>query len=432
MRRRIKVFLGESAQIVGTLHHDQQPGREFSAFEYDRQWLETATAFAIEPGLPLVSGPQYHKKSRHGSAFQGAFADSEPDGWGKRIVLRDYAKRRNKARKSGAEVAGAVLNGLDYLLAVDDICRVGALRFMDEDGVFQRNPEDGRRTAPPFIELSRLRSSSYAVESDSETEQDLQYLRGRGTSLGGMRPKCSVLGASGQLSIGKFPSVQDERPVTTGEILALNLAKAAGLNVANANLVDSDGVPVALIRRFDRTRSGSRIHYISAATLLGADPTDATQYFYTDIADAIRVHGADAQRDIEELWRRIVFSILITNIDDHLMNHGFLHVNAGKWRLSPAFDINPFPERIREFKTWISADVGPDASMESLFSKIAYFRITSTKAKGIIAEVENSTANWRNEARALGMNAKDIDRFSPAFEHTERDVARKISGAKTT
>ncbi len=161
---------------------------------------------------------------------------------------------------------------------------------------------------------------SRAVETNSETAADLAYLRGRATSLGGMRPKCTVIDGEGRLSIGKFPSVTDERAVTKGEVLALRLAARAGINAAHAQIVDSAGLPVALIRRFDRTHDGDRFMYISAATLIGAEPRDPREHAYTEIVDALRIDGADAQTDIEELWRRIAFSILITNVDDHLLN----------------------------------------------------------------------------------------------------------------
>src|SRR6202012_1229086 len=210
----------------------------------------------------------------------------------------------------------------------------------------------------------------------------------------GLRPKCSVIDEDGVLSIGKFPSVDDDRAVTKGEVLAMQLAKAAGINATPARLIDSDGVPVTLIRRFDRTDRG-RLMYISAATMLGVDTSDPTEHTYTEIVDAIRQHGADAQADIEELWRRIAFSILVTNVDDHLRNHGFLHEDREFWRLSPAFDINPSPERVRELKTWISEDAGPDMTIDALMSVIAYFRITRARAKEILGEVVRSVEKWR-------------------------------------
>ena len=152
-------------------------------------------------------------------------------------------------------------------------------------------------------------ASTRAVETETETSADLAYLRGRGTSLGGMRPKCTVVDENGRLSIGKFPSVTDERPVTKGEVLAMRLAKAAGLQVAETRLVDSDGIAVALVQRFDRAADGKRLLYVSASTLLGAEPGDAREHFYTEIVDALRMYGAAAQADIEELWRRMAFSM---------------------------------------------------------------------------------------------------------------------------
>jgi serine/threonine-protein kinase HipA len=291
--------------------------------------------------------------------------------------------------------------------------------------MFQRAPEEGRRTAPPLIELGHLLYASRAVESNRETAADLAYLRGRGTSLGGLRPKCTVIDDDGALSIGKFPGITDERAVTKGEVLALKLARKAGINAAEARIVESESSPVALIRRFDRHSDGRRIMYISAATLLGVEATEPEDHTYTGIVDAIRVHGAGAQADIEELWRRIAFSILISNVDDHLRNHGFLHEDRGFWRLSPAFDINPSPERARELKTWISEDTGPEMTIDALMSVIAYFRITKVRAIEILGQVERAVGGWRKTGRAVGMTDTELDAFADAFEHSERTAAKK-------
>ncbi len=430
MRRAIAVALGDQARVVGVLRHDAQGARENAAFEYDASWLAAPDRFAIDPALPLVPGPQFRRRTRDGSLFPAAIADTEPDGWGRRVILRDHARQRQAVRRAGAKRAphGSPaadreehrLNELDFLLAVDDPSRVGALRFLDEHGVFQRAPEPGRRTAPPLVELGMLVAASRAVETQQETAADLAYLRGRATSLGGLRPKCTVIDDDGQLSIGKFPSVTDERAVTKAEVLALRLAAAAGIDAAVARLVHSDGIPVALIRRFDRPVGGGRLSYVSAATLLGAETRDVLEHAYTEIVDALRIHGAAAQADIVELWRRIAFSIAITNVDDHLHNHGFLHVARGRWRLCPAFDLNPFPERIRELKTWISAETGPEASVEALRSVAPYFRISRPRAEQILAEVERAVATWRAVGRAIGMTKAELDSFAEAFEHGER------------
>jgi serine/threonine-protein kinase HipA len=420
----IAVHLGKEETLLGTLFYDQQGARESAAFEYGPQWLDLAGRFAIEPGLPLVAGPQFHRKTREGSVFHAALADTEPDGWGRRVIQRDHAKRRQEARRAGASVEARPLNSLDYLLAVDDFARVGALRLKDEEGRYQRAVEEGARRTPPLVELAQLFSATRAVETNSETAADLEFLRGRGTSLGGLRPKCSIIDSDGSLAIGKFPSVSDERAVTRGEVLALRLARRAGIDAAHARLVESDSVPVAVIRRFDRTEDGGRLMYVSAATMLGAE--EMSERSYTDLVDALRQYGSRPAADIEELWRRIAFSILITNVDDHLRNHGFLHVDRGQWRLSPAFDVNPFPDRVRELKTWISPETGPEATIEALMSVTAYFRISEDRARTILAEVEGAVSGWRNDARALGMTAEDLDAFVDAFEHDQRAAAQGV------
>ncbi|HWQ92477.1 MAG TPA: type II toxin-antitoxin system HipA family toxin [Clostridia bacterium] len=427
MKRTIKVFLGDEPKWVGTLHYDAVGSRERSAFAYAETWLGTADRFALEPALPLVTGPQFRRKVPNGSVFHGVFADTEPDGWARRVILRDHAKRRQAARRAGKEPGAVQLQAIDFLLAVDDASRVGALRFQDEAGVFCRATEPGRRTAPPLIELKHLLSATRAVETENETAADLAYLRGRGTSLGGMRPKCTVVDDDGQLAVGKFPSVKDERPVTKGEVLAMQLARSAGLQVADARLVDSDGVPVTLIRRFDRTAGGGRIPYVSAATLLGADPADPQEHFYTEIVDALRIHGAEAQSDIEELWQRIAYGVLITNVDDHLHNLGFLHAGRGHWRLAPAFDLNPFPDRVRELKTWISEDTGPEATVEALLSVLPYFRISRKRANVILSRIDRSLSQWRETGSSLGMTNQELNQFGDAFEHSERQAARKAA-----
>ena len=424
MRRAIKVFLGDDARLLGFIRYSAEGARESAAFEYDASWLSAPDRFSIDPALQLVAGAQFRKKTSDGSIFHAAIADTEPDGWSRRVILRDHAKRMQQARRAGADVDSKPLNPLDFLLEVDDASRVGALRFQDEEGVFRRAPQPGRRTAPPLLELAHLAAASRSFETNSETAADLEYLRGRGTSLGGLRPKCTVVDEKGRLSIGKFPSVADERAVTKGEVLAMRLARAAGIDAAEARLVESDGIPVALIKRFDRPAGGGRLLYTSAATMLGAEPGDPGEHDYTEIVDALRVHGADAQKDIEELWRRMAFSILITNVDDHLLNHGFLHAGHGQWRLAPAFDLNPFPDRVRELKTWISPQAGAEATIDALQSVAPYFRISRARAKEVLGEIERVVARWRTEGRSLGMTEVELEPFAPAFEHSERDAAR--------
>ena len=335
--------------------------------------------------------------------------------------MRDHAKRRKE------KIAlNQPLSSLDYLLAVDDFSRIGALRFQDENGLFQLAAEKGKRRAPPLIELAHLFSATRAVETDSETAADLEYLRGRGTSLGGLRPKCTVLDQDGSLSIGKFPSVNDSYEVTKGEVLALSIASKAGIKAAQARLVISDNVPVALIKRFDRDEGGKRIPYVSAATLLGIEDTHNV-HTYTELVDALRRYSADFQSDAEELWRRIAFTILINNVDDHLRNHGFLFVEKKLWQLSPAFDINPFPDKRRALKTWIAEDSGDAASIEELMAHAPYFGISFKHACQILSQVETAVSQWRRIGHQIGMTTHELAAFETAFEHEERMIARRIS-----
>ncbi len=431
MTRSVDVVIGEDAPtLVGTVRYEKQGHREHASFAYDAAWLANPARFALGPTLPLGPGPQFHRRSAEGSVFPGPIADTEPDGWGKRVILRDHVKRREASLRvhTPNTASGGALTALDLLLAVDDANRVGALRFRDEQGVLQRSSWPGERTTPPLIELGQLLGAARAVEANEETASDLAYLLGRGTSLGGLRPKCSVVDDDGALAIGKFPSLQDDHAVTKGEVLALTLARAAGIRAAAARLIESDGAFVALIRRFDRrANGGGRVMYVSAATMLGVDATTTDEHAYTEIADAIRVHSADAKADLEELWRRIAFSVLITNTDDHLRNHGFLHVDRSLWQLSPAFDINPSPGRVRELKTWISPDAGPAMSVDGLWSVRAYFGLSVPRAQEILRTVVRAVDGWRETGTALRMTARELDAFAEAFEHPEREAAHNLS-----
>ena len=204
----------------------------------------------------------------------------------------------------------------------------------------------------------------------------------------------------------------------------MRLARRTKINTAPARLIKNNNTTIALIGRFDRPTKNGRLMYNSAATMLGTEPGDHGEHAYTEIVDALRQHGASPNADIEELWRRIAFSILITNVDDHLLNHGFLHVERGLWRLTPTFNINPFPKHLRELKTWISKDTGPEATIETLMSVLPYFRISAAKARAILIEVETTLANWRTEGANVDITKTELDDFTNAFEHAEREAAR--------
>jgi serine/threonine-protein kinase HipA len=421
VRRQIQLCIGKAGTPIGSLVYVRQGRRENCAIAYDEAWLTNPERFNVSADLQLALGYQPHKAaSPHDSVFHGAIADTAPDAWGRRVIARDHAKRRKDDPHLTA------LTEVDYLLAVDDFSRVGALRLRDSDGRWHRTVAAGRRSTPPLIELDRIFQASRALERGQETTEDLRYLQGKGTSLGGMRPKCTMVDEDGWLAIGKFPSVGDTRSVTRGEVLALKLAPRAGIDAAPARIVQLDDAPVAVIRRFDRDGADGRIPYQSAASLLQASREEDRSY--TEIADAIRAHGHAPTQDVQQLWRRLVFNLLITNVDDHLQNHGFLHVGRGLWRLAPAFDVNPFPDKDRESKTWLSEQDGPITDVQMLLARAAYFALDRNQALAILAEVHAAVSNWRQLALSpeVGLRLADLDDFAPAFDHEQMQVAATL------
>jgi len=328
-----------------------------------------------------------------------------------------------RAERRRAEHAGETprtLTEIDYLLMVNDEARHGALRFaLTEGGPFLA-PQDGN-PIPPLIELPRLLSAAERVGSDSDSDEDLRLLLAPGSSLGGARPKASVRDRDGSLAIAKFPHKDDEINTVRWEAVALTLAAKAAIPVPDWRLEDVAGRPVLLLRRFDRQDS-VRIAFLSAMSMLEARDHETRSYL--EFVDALRQHGASPKRDMHALWRRIVFSLLISNTDDHLRNHGFLYTGPDGWRLAPAYDLNPVPTDIkpRVLTTAIDLDDGT-ASLDLAMSVADYFLLTADEARAIAAEVGQVVSNWRTEARALGLTRAEIDRMASAFEHDDLKAA---------
>ncbi len=373
-----------------------------SVFEYADEWLDNPDAFALDPAnLPLDGGQIYTTSDK--SALPGALRDTAPDRWGQQLIKRAF-------RKAGEE---RVLSEIDYLLAITDQTRIGALRYKREnEDNFDHNI--GHYRVPPLIQLPALINAADAVQTNTETAEDLKLLLNEGSPLGGARPKSAVIDNDGTLAIAKFPKTDDDRSIPHGEVLAMTLAAKAGINAAKARLQNVAGRPVALITRFDR-RDGQRIPFLSAMSLLGLN--DGDEASYTDIAECIRMYSSEPTEDLHELWRRIVFGVLIGNLDDHLRNHGFLYDKDDKWRLSPAYDLNPVPleEKARELTTWISEE-GPDADLDIARRAAPYFALKENQVEVIITEVISALKGWRNTARQLGMSAVDIAVYATAIQ----------------
>ena len=401
----IHIDYGGETRLVGRCRYATKVHNQTSVFEYADEWLSFSEAFALDPAnLPLNPNPVYSSSEK--SALPGALRDTAPDRWGQQLI-------RRALRKSGEK---RFISEMDYLLGINDQTRIGALRHKRE-GETDFDHDIGRYRVPSLIRLPALLNAADAVQSNTETADDLKLLLNEGSPLGGARPKSAVIDKNGQLAIAKFPKPDDDRSIPHGEILALTLAQRAGLNAAFGQLLAVAGRSVALIKRFDRAGE-HRFPFLSAMSLLGLNDGDTATY--TDIAECIRMYSSAPIEDLHELWRRIVFGVMIGNLDDHLGNHGFLYDGDGKWRLSPAYDLNPVPleEKVRELTTWISEE-GPEASVDLSRRAAPYFAVKDHQAEQIISEVSQATASWREVARNLGMSAADRAAYASAFDNAD-------------
>ena len=394
------------SHLVGRLHAAER-GASVS-FDYAPEWLQRNDVFAIDPtSLPLQRG------AHHGATLFGAIQDCGPDRWG-RILIERAVRKKVLTQKPYRDI--------DYVLALDDMARVGALRFR----ISAESPFLAATTGklPPLVRLNALFRATDAIYNETETAQDLRFLLGAGSPLGGARPKSAVSLADERLAIAKFPKPDDTRDIAAGETLALTLAAQAGIQVAEHRLVPVGGHSVAVITRFDRVGK-NRIPFISAATLLGLPQGDPGAY--TLLADGIRQFGNDVAGDLRELWRRLVFSLLASNYDDHLRNHGFLMHEPGRWSLSPAYDINPVPEmdRVRMSKTAITEDQ-EEPTIASALAAAPRFGLKANESKRILREVFMAVSGWRKTGRQLRLKASTLDIYASAFQHPLIDEARQL------
>lgn len=332
----VHVELGGATHRVGTMRITVRNGRNMAMFEYDPNWRAVTGSFDLEPALKIGQGPFYPDKGRE---MFGSLSDSAPDTWGRNLMRR--MERRN-AEKEGRTVR--TLTEADYLLGVADLARMGALRFRRTGDVEFQRPIAGGKLIPPLIELPKLLSVTERVVRDEETDEDLLLLFAPGSSLGGARPKASVIDRDNHLMIAKFPKDGDDWTIGAWEEVGLRLAKLAGVNTSEHRIQAVAGKCVFLSRRFDRTTSGMRIPFLSAMSIMNR--VEGETGSYPEIVDALRAHGSAVKQDAKELFRRMIVNILVSNVDDHLRNHGFL-LTGGGWTLSPAYDINPVPHDVR-------------------------------------------------------------------------------------
>lgn len=406
----VHAHLDDDAKPMGELRAEVVKGREVFSFTYDPTWLARPHVQQLDPGLQAFSGPQYPPPER--SNF-GLFLDSAPDRWGRTLLQRHEAQL---ARSEQRPVRNLLES--DMLLAVDDTARMGALRFaLSTEGPYLNH--DARWSIPPMTRLRELQQASLALEDPDDGEDDVHWLAlllAPGSSLGGARPKASVTDEHNNLWIAKFPSRSDNVDKGAWEAVTHALAQRCGITVpvAKAERFGTQG-HTFLSQRFDRTTSGGRIHYASAMTLLGRNDGDGANNgtSYLELAEFIMRHGANANADLEQLWKRIVFSVRVRNTDDHLRNHGFLLLPEG-WCLAPAFDMNPEP-----LGRGLSLNIDEHdnaLSMDLALSVAPLFRVDPTKATAIVADIQAKVAaNWRPLAKSLGLDRRQVDVMALAF-----------------
>ncbi len=419
-KRKIYVYADwqgfETPSLIGYLYSERLRGKEIFSFEYTKEWLNSENAFLLDPELQLYPGLHYLSDEEKKN-FE-IFTDSSPDRWG-RLLMR----RREAALARIEKRTEQTLFETDYLLGVFDGHRMGALRFkLEENGPFLN---DNRKLAsPPWTSLRELEQISLKLEEDDITDDPeyfkwLSMLIAPGSSLGGARPKASVIGKDGNLWIAKFPSRADNGNVGGWEMVTYELALKAGINMAESKAQKfSSDYYTFLTKRFDRSEENERIHFASAMTMLGytdgQDHSDGASYL--ELVEFISNNGANVNSDLEELWRRIVFSICVSNTDDHLRNHGFILSEKG-WLLSPAYDINP-----NETGTGLKLNISENDNaldLDLAMEVHEYFRLSKEQAIKIINEVKKSVQSWKAIAVKYGISKAEQDLKNIAFSKSE-------------
>lgn len=424
MTREITVFADWQEQgeprIIGLLRVEVVHGKETFSFEYESSWLEGESAMLLDPDLRLFQGPQY-LNDRDKPNF-GLFLDSSPDRWGRVLMKRREAGDARREKRTPK-----VLLESDFMLGVHDEQRMGGLRFKTKlDGEFLSDQKG--QAAPPWARLRELENAAWRFQTAEQSHDDavargwLQLLIAPGSSIGGARPKAGVCDEEHNLWIAKFPGNNDEFDIGGWEMVTHRLAVEAGLSMAEATAEKfTQPHHTFMVKRFDRVVDGGvrkRRHFASAMTMLGysdgAGFEDGASYL--DIVEFLTRHGSDTLVDMHELWRRIVFSICISNTDDHLRNHGFLLQPDG-WKLSPAYDLNPNPSGMG--MSLNISDTDNSLSLELALEVAEYFRVDGSTARGIFTEVKDATANWRSHASDLGISRGEQEMMRSAFRVIE-------------
>ena len=398
----------DKPELFGILNVLLSKGKEIFSFEYDKEWLKSGRSQTLDPDLQLFSGPQYLRDEKDNF---GVFLDSSPDRWGRVLMIRREAALAKLEKRDQKTLLES-----DFLLGVYDGHRMGALRFKENnEGPFLNDNKE--MAAPPWANIRDLEYASLQLEKENISEDPmymkwLNLLIAPGSSLGGARPKASVLDEKKHLWIAKFPSTKDEIDKGLWEKITNDLASKSGINVATGIVKKFSSIGhTYLTKRFDRDENGKRIHFASAMTMLGyTDQVDGVSYL--ELAEFLIRNGSNTTADLEEIWRRIVFNICVKNTDDHLRNHGFLLTPAG-WTLSPAYDVNPNP-RGSGLKLNIS-ETDNSLDIDLALSVANNFRLKSERAKEIIFSIKKEIKSWNSLAKKYKVTKEEQEYMSKSF-----------------
>lgn len=399
------VFLGE-------LSYESLRGTDSYGFTFDDAWLRKYGNLFLGADLHNYPGQQY---TQPGKDLFGCFSDALPDRWGRTLLIR-----REQIVAMEEERPVRRLSSYDYLTGIDDYSRMGGLRFKETpEGDFINRSNSLR--IPPLTDIRDLIQASREIEKSEEKNQlpDMKWLAQLvqpGSSLGGARPKASVINRDNWLYVAKFPSRKDDYDAGLWEHFCHLLAKKAGINAASTQVIAmGDRYHTLLSRRFDRTEAGKRIHFASAMTLTGLSDGDnaGTGHGYLDIVDFILQNCTHVEANLKELFRRVAFNISVGNSDDHFRNHGFLLTSKG-WTLSPAYDMNP---TLNEYQHLLVSRSSNKADLHVLLDACEDYMLNRTTATQIIAEVVAAVKGWKSLATRLGIAQQEMDLFGAVFEH---------------
>jgi serine/threonine-protein kinase HipA len=402
-------FLKE-IEPIGVLGYERLRGNDCYSFEFNTEWLQKHPSIKLSADLENFPGIQYTKP---GKEIFSCFSDALPDRWGRTLLnKREFIQAQEEKRPIKR------LTSFDYLMGIDDFSRMGGFRFkLNPDEDFINNSTVLK--IPPLTKIFELFDASKQIEL-SEIEHTipemkwLNQLLHPGTSLGGARPKASVVDSNQNLNIAKFPSINDEYDVGLWEFLSNQMAKIAGINIPESKVIKNDNRFHSFIsKRFDRLSPNTRVQFASALSLLGLEDGDnaSSGKGYIDIVDFILQSCTDSKSNIEELYRRVAFNICIGNSDDHFRNHGFLLTPKG-WTLSPVYDLNP---TLNDFQTLLINSKTNEADLGILLDSYQEYMINRSTAENIIKKVVDSVSQWEVLARNIHVPKYEIDRFREKF-----------------